>query len=102
MHSITSLELSIKRSEPLFHPIVIWSASVRSDCLNDHLLLTVLSIVRSLYSAVFGLRLEGIDLKGGTNSELLTHSHKDNLNVFGVDNTTERKWEMEVDQDRVQ
>lgn len=87
---------------PLFHPIVIWHAAVRSDCLNDHLLLTVLAIVRSLYSAVFGFRLEGFDLKRGTNTKLLTHSHNDNHNVFGVDNTTEREWEMEVDQDRVQ
>jgi len=74
---------------PLFHPIVIWCATVHSDCLNDHLLLTVSPIVRSLYSTVFGFGLEGIDLKEGTNSKLLTHSHNDSHNAFGVDNNTE-------------
>jgi hypothetical protein len=59
---------------PLFLAIVIRRAAVRSDCLTDHLLLTVLPIVRSLYSAVFGFRLEETDLKGGTNNKLLTHT----------------------------
>ena len=51
-----------RRAEEFFAPpqtIVIWRGAVCSDCLNDHLLLTVLHTVGSLYSAVWGFRFRG-------------------------------------------
>jgi len=107
VHSITSLELSVKRSEPPLPPhcylvrhspqrLFEWPSTSNGFAHCEEPLFC------SIWLRVRGDGLEGIDLKGGTISKLLTHSHNDSHNVFGVDNTTEWEWEIEVDQDRVQ